>query len=271
MSSLVITLTLEDTQAVLQQRLEKNVNNAREEAREVETLMKQLRGGQKSGIMTVQTGSSSPVAASGTFTLVTVVATDVANVGAVDFTFTATPLLETDVMVTVPSALAFASADISIVTGNIAETTHGYATGDVGRLTTSGTLPTGLSLSTDYFVIRRSADVYSLASSKANALLGAPIIPSAIGSGNHTFTVTINTYTASKLAAAINAHSTISQIVTASYAAGVVTVTAKQKGVVGNFIQISDADSTITTSGTGRLTGGTGGVTDAGVVYSLGL
>lgn len=75
---------------------------------------------------------------------------------------------------------------------------------------------------------------------------------------------------ATSLAAAINAHSTLSQVVTASAASSVVTVTCKSKGVIGNQIAISSADATIVASGT-HLSGGTGGVTNAAKTYSFGL
>lgn len=78
-----------------------------------------------------------------------------------------------------------------------------------------------------------------------------------------------DTLDAVSLAAAINAHSTLSQIVTATSALGVVTVTAKQRGVVGNAINLSSADATITASGA-NLSGGTGGATDTAATYAFG-
>lgn len=86
------------------------------------------------------------------------------------------------------SAKAFASADVNTTTNVITETAHNYYTGLVGQLTTSGTLPTGLSLSTDYYIIKLTADTYKFATSKANADAGTAIDISAAGSGNHTFT-----------------------------------------------------------------------------------
>ncbi len=80
-----------------------------------------------------------------------------------------------------------------------------------------------------------------------------------------------NTADAAALAAAINAHATTSLIVTATSAENVVTVTAKQKGVVGNFIPFSETGSTITCTGSGFLAGGTGGATDAAVSNTFGL
>lgn len=272
MSSLVLTMTMEDTQAVLQQRYQLNSNNLRPEVQALENMLKGIKSGQLRSTISVQTGSSSPVAASGTWTLATVIDTDVASVGGVSFTFTSSASLETDVNVTVASAKAFASStDISIVSGAITETGHGYLTGDVGRLTTSSALPTGFALSTDYHVIKVSADVYKLASSQANAVAGVPIIPSAIGTGNQTFTPVSDKCLAYRLAAAVNAHSTLQYVVKAVAALAVVTVSALQKGVVGNFIPFTDSDSTITSSGSGYLASGTGGATDTAVVYSLGL
>jgi microcystin-dependent protein len=66
------------------------------------------------------------------------------------------------------------------------------------RLTTSGTLPTGLSLATDYYVIRLSATTIQLATSRQNAIGGngqgttgtiTAINITAQGSGTNTITV----------------------------------------------------------------------------------
>ena len=73
-----------------------------------------------------------------------------------------------------------------------------------------------------------------------------------------------DTLDAASLAAAINAHSALSLIVTATSAAEVVTITAKQKGVLGNYIALSSADATIVASAT-YLASGAGGSTNAAV------
>lgn len=80
-----------------------------------------------------------------------------------------------------------------------------------------------------------------------------------------------DTADAAALAAAINAHTDTSKIVTATSLANVVTVTAKQKGLVGNHIAFSETGSTITCTGSGFLAGGTGGATSAAKTYSCGL
>jgi phage tail sheath gpL-like len=67
---------------------------------------------------------------------------------------------------------------------------------------------------------------------------------------------------AASLATAINAHSVLSKVVSAEASSNVVTITALQKGVVGNQIPISSADATIVASGS-FLSGGTGGAASA--------
>lgn len=229
-----------------------------------------VNAGIESASVDIQTHATNPVAASGTWTVASVIATDEADVGGVALTFTATPTLETDVLVTIGSAKAFASStDISLYTGYITETTHGYYTGDVARMTTSSVLPAGFALSTDYHIIKIDADTYALASSQANAVAGVPIVPTTKGTGNQTVTLTADKCIAYRLAAAVNAHSTLKFIVKATAALAVVTVYALQKGVVGNFIQFTDADSTITSSGSGYLAGGTGGAGTVPVNYLI--
>jgi len=76
-----------------------------------------------------------------------------------------------------------------------------------------------------------------------------------------------DTLDAAAIAAAINTNPTLSEIVVATSAVGVVTVTAHQKGVIGNHISISSVDSTITASGA-FLAGGLGGSKDAAETFS---
>lgn len=78
-----------------------------------------------------------------------------------------------------------------------------------------------------------------------------------------------DTADAASLAAAINAHSVLSKVVSASSELEVVTVTCLVKGVIGNQIPISSADATIVASGS-FLSGGTGGAQGSARSYSLG-
>lgn len=71
-------------------------------------------------------------------------------------------------------------------------------TGTPVVLTTTGTLPSGLSLATTYYAIYVSSTVIKLATSRANAVAGTAIDITSQGSGTHTATVT---YTARSLGA----------------------------------------------------------------------
>lgn len=72
---------------------------------------------------------------------------------------------------------------------------HGLFEGLKGQLTTTGTLPAGLSLATDYFVIVVDSDTIQLASSLANALAGTEIDITDYGA-----TTSVNTFTPTALA-----------------------------------------------------------------------
>ena len=62
---------------------------------------------------------------------------------------------------------------------------HGMVTGDgsVQVYANGGTLPTGLSAATDYFIIRKSGTEFALATSRANALAGTEVSLSADAAG----------------------------------------------------------------------------------------
>lgn len=74
---------------------------------------------------------------------------------------------------------------------------------------------------------------------------------------------------AAELAAVINAHSVLSQIVSATSVGKVVTVSANQPGVGGNVIKLSSADATIVAS-VANLAGGTGGAASVAKTWSFG-
>lgn len=87
------------------------------------------------------------------------------------------------------SAQSFVDGDVNTSTDEITETSHGFLLGENVQLTSSGTLPGGLSLATDYYVIVVDEDTYQLASSLANANAGTQVdITSAAGGGTHTTT-----------------------------------------------------------------------------------
>lgn len=84
-----------------------------------------------------------------------------------------------------PTFTADAATDIMTAAAN------GFTTGLKGQASNSGgALPTGLSGSTDYFVIVVTADTFKLATSLANALAGTAINITTNGTGTQTFTPT---------------------------------------------------------------------------------
>lgn len=70
--------------------------------------------------------------------------------------------------------------------GDGVSVTHALTTGQRVQLTTTGTLPAGLGLTTVYFVIQQSPTTLRLATSFANALAGTFIDVTTTGSGTHT-------------------------------------------------------------------------------------
>ncbi len=69
-------------------------------------------------------------------------------------------------------------------------TSHGMATGLKGQLTSTGTLPAGLALATDYYIIVVDANTVQFATSLADAVAGTAVDITDEGSGVHTFTST---------------------------------------------------------------------------------
>jgi hypothetical protein len=86
-------------------------------------------------------------------------------------------------------SFTFVDADVSVGNNTITETAHGFQTGDKLQLTTSGVLPAGLALVTDYYAIRVDANTIKLAISAYNAEWNNPVdITAAAGGGTHTVT-----------------------------------------------------------------------------------
>ncbi len=70
--------------------------------------------------------------------------------------------------------------------GVVTLTSHGMQTGDRVELTTDGSLPTGLTAYTNYYVIYIDANSFNLATSYANAIASTAIDTSGTQSGTHT-------------------------------------------------------------------------------------
>jgi hypothetical protein len=89
---------------------------------------------------------------------------------------------------TVSTPVAKDMGTITLLSNQIAITAHGFTTGLKLQATTTTTLPAGLAVETDYFVIVVSAGVIKLASSLVNANAGTEIDITDAGTGTHTLT-----------------------------------------------------------------------------------
>jgi len=89
---------------------------------------------------------------------------------------------------------ADASTDIITMTST-ANTPSNILTGTRVRLTTTTTLPAGLSLATDYYVIKVTDSTFKLATSYANAIAGTAINITDAGTGTHTMSRLLPRYT----------------------------------------------------------------------------
>lgn len=87
----------------------------------------------------------------------------------------------------------------------ITKTAHGYLTGLKVQVSTTTTLPAGLSAATDYFVIKIDADTFYLATSLVNAQAGTRIDITSAGTGTHTVTPTALAGASVKLQATLDA------------------------------------------------------------------
>jgi phage tail sheath gpL-like len=99
-----------------------------------------------------------------------------------------------------------------------------------------------------------AADTVTVSGVLLTAVSGAPAADQFDMSGT-------DTATATSLALAMNSNATISGIVTATSALGVVTLTAKVKGVVGNAITLASSNGTRLAASAARLTSGSDGTT----------
>lgn len=95
--------------------------------------------------------------------------------------------------VTFSITTAGTASKINPASNSITITAHGQSLGSKGQLTTSSALPTGLSTSTDYFVIVVDANTVKFATSLSNAVAGTAVTMTSSGVGTQTFTPTAST------------------------------------------------------------------------------
>ena len=138
--------------------------------------------------------SGAAVSAAATVVPGTLALVDVVGFYRVTSVTTATAQSTTNTLGQSATFTADASTDVCTYT-----TTTSYPsnilTGTRVRLTTTTTLPAGLSLATDYFVIRVSDTTFKLATSYANAIAGTAINITDAGTGTHTVSWLLPRYT----------------------------------------------------------------------------
>lgn len=85
----------------------------------------------------------------------------------------------------------FEDTDVTVGTDTITSVAHGLQQGTLVTLTSTGTLPAGLALATNYYVIYVDADNFKLAADLADAAAGTAVdITAAAGGGTHTVVIT---------------------------------------------------------------------------------
>ena len=102
-----------------------------------------------------------------------------------------------DGSIAVVTTTAGVSSEVDVTANTLTIPSHGLTTGLKGQLTTTGTLPTGLSLATDYFVIKVDADTIKLATTLVLAQAGTAIDITSQGTD-----AAVNTYTPTSIAGA---------------------------------------------------------------------
>ena len=124
----------------------------------------------------------------------TMVLVDIVGFYRVTSVTTATAQATTNTLSQSDTFTADAGTDVCTYTST-ANIPSNILTGTRVRLTTTTTLPAGLALATDYYVIRVSNTTFKLATSYANAVAGTAINITDAGTGTHTITWLLPRYT----------------------------------------------------------------------------
>lgn len=95
----------------------------------------------------------------------------------------------TDLVGTTLTDSNFAPGDVDVGADTITITDHDFYTGLEVQFSSSGSLPTGITGSTNYYIIYVDANTVQIASSFANAIAGTQIDITGAGSGTHTIEI----------------------------------------------------------------------------------
>lgn len=115
------------------------------------------------------------------------------------------------------ATFASRSSNVITVTGLTNALNNEFQTGDVVQYSTTSSVITGLTNSTNYYVVRTGNLAFSLASSLANAQNGTAIALSSDGSGIQTFTLTFTTRTLGDTGGEENHAQNISELLSHSH------------------------------------------------------
>lgn len=138
--------------------------------------------------------NSSAVTAAATTAPGTLILVDVIGYYRVTSVTTATAQATTNTLGQSDTFSADDTTDICTYTST-ASVPSNILTGTRVRLTTTTTLPAGLALATDYYVIRLSDTTFKLATTYANAIAGTAINITSTGTGTHTISWLLPRYT----------------------------------------------------------------------------
>lgn len=97
MSTIVITIQSDESQDLNKQLMQVNSSKPRRSILETAKRVSDLANGHHQGVITIQTGSADPVAASGTITCASVSNADTVTIGKTTLTFSSTPANEDQV------------------------------------------------------------------------------------------------------------------------------------------------------------------------------
>lgn len=139
------------------------------------------------------------------------------------------------------ATFASRSGNVITVTGLTNASNNEFQTGQAVVYVTSGTVITGLTSSTTYYVVRVSNTTFSLATSLANAIAGTVITLSSDGTGTQTFTQTLTARTRGDTGGEENHALTTSEL--ASH------VHREQRASAGSGTSLSVAGGVPTTTG----------------------
>lgn len=131
------------------------------------------------------------------------------------------------------------------VTNVLTLTAHGMVTGDGPYyVSTSSGLPGGLTVNTPYWIINVTANTFSFASTKANAIALTPVTLSSDGAGNQTIVHSSNDVIMAQLLQQLNAVVGLNYLAVQSGSAGsqILTVTAT---AAGNWFSLGINDASL--------------------------